>query len=158
MIDVIKAKRKKLTDSINIENDSVSILDIGAGTGAYSVPLAEEGYDVSAVELVKHNLARMKQKCDKIKARHGNALNLRKYESDSFDIVLLFGPMYHLFSKEDKVKALNEAILSKCFNVAIIPNTKPPNPITYINIVNAGFCKNGYLLTTGLSVLKKSDN
>lgn len=31
------------------------IIDIGAGTGAYSIPLAEK-YDVTAVELVKHNL------------------------------------------------------------------------------------------------------
>ena len=31
----------------------IKILDIGAGTGRYSVPLSEEGYDVTAVELVK---------------------------------------------------------------------------------------------------------
>jgi len=29
------------------------IIEIGAGTGAYSIPLAEEGYDVTAVELVE---------------------------------------------------------------------------------------------------------
>lgn len=109
MIEVIKAKRIKETGTINIPNSSVSILDIGAGTGAYSVPLAMDGYDVSAIELVKHNLTRMKQKCDKIKARQGNALNLKKYPSDSFDIVLLFGPMYHLFSMEEKLQALAEA-------------------------------------------------
>ena len=34
----------------------IKILDVGAGTGRYSVPLAEEGYDVTALELVKHNL------------------------------------------------------------------------------------------------------
>ena len=28
-------------------------MDIGAGTGRYSVALAEEGFDVTAVELVK---------------------------------------------------------------------------------------------------------
>ncbi len=31
----------------------IKILDVGAGTGRYSVPLAEEGYDVTALELVK---------------------------------------------------------------------------------------------------------
>ena len=35
----------------------IKILDVGAATGRYSVPLAEEGYDVTAVELVKHNLS-----------------------------------------------------------------------------------------------------
>lgn len=112
MIDVMKAKRATLTGSdsgSSISNERISILDIGAGTGAYSVPLAEDGYDVSAVELVKHNLMRMKQKCDKIKAKQGNALNLKKYPSDSFDIVLLFGPMYHLFTREEKLQALSEA-------------------------------------------------
>ena len=36
------------------ENDK--IIEIGAGTGKYSCSLANEGYDVSAVELVKQNL------------------------------------------------------------------------------------------------------
>lgn len=86
------------------------ILDVGAATGAYSIPLAEEGYDVNAIELVKHNVARLKVKSDKVKAVQGNALKLtRKYERDYFDIVLVFGPMYHLYSQEDRLKALNEA-------------------------------------------------
>jgi len=42
--------------------EEIHILDIGAGTGRYSVPLAQEGFDVTAVELVKHNLGRLKQK------------------------------------------------------------------------------------------------
>lgn len=40
----------------------VKLLDIGAGTGRYSVALAEEGYDVTAVELVRHNLGILKKK------------------------------------------------------------------------------------------------
>ena len=38
------------------------IIDIGAGTGRYSVALAAEGHDVTAVELVKYNLGILKQK------------------------------------------------------------------------------------------------
>ena len=87
----------------------IKILDIGAGTGRYSVALAEEGYDVTAVELVKYNLGILKKKNSSVKAMQGNALNLRKLNSNTFDVTLVFGPMYHLFGFEDKKKALLEA-------------------------------------------------
>ena len=85
------------------------ILDIGAGTGRYSVALAEEGYDVTAVELVKYNLGILKAKKSTVKAYQGNALKLSRFADNSFDMALLFGPMYHLYSFEDKLKALEEA-------------------------------------------------
>ena len=91
------------------EKSQIRILDIGAGTGRYSIPLAEEGYDVTAVELVKHNLGRLKQKCNKVHAFQGNALKLKKLNEDTFDVTLLFGPMYHLHGKEEKLQALLEA-------------------------------------------------
>lgn len=87
----------------------VKILDIGAGTGRYSVALANEGHDVTAVELVKYNLGILKSKKSAVKAMQGNALKLSKLADNTFDITLLFGPMYHLFGFDDKIKALNEA-------------------------------------------------
>lgn len=87
----------------------IKILDIGAGTGRYSVALANEGYDVTAVELVKYNLGILKSKKSSVKAMQGNALKLTKLKDDQFDVTLLFGPMYHLFGHEDKKKALSEA-------------------------------------------------
>ena len=87
----------------------IKILDVGAGTGRYSVPLSEEGYDVTAVELVKHNLSRLKQKGSSVKAYQGNAMKLKRFEDNTFDAVLVFGPMYHLHEKEEKLKALSEA-------------------------------------------------
>lgn len=87
----------------------IKILDVGAATGRYSVPLAEEGYDVTAVELVKHNLSRLKAKGSSVKAYQGNAMKLKRFEDNTFDIVLVFGPMYHLHEREEKLRALSEA-------------------------------------------------
>ncbi len=91
------------------EDKNKKIIDIGAGTGRYSVALANEGYDVTAVELVKYNLGILKQKNSLVKAYQGNALKLSRFNDESFDITILFGPMYHLIKFEDKVKALKEA-------------------------------------------------
>ena len=65
--------------AMDIASD-IKILDIGAGTGRYSVPLSEEGYDVTAVELVKHNLGLLKAKNSNVKAYQGNALKLKRFE------------------------------------------------------------------------------
>lgn len=92
-----------------VPRENVKILEIGAGTGRYSVALANEGYDVTAVELVKYNLGILKSKGSSVKAMQGNALNLKKLPNDNFDVTLLFGPMYHLFGETDKKQALAEA-------------------------------------------------
>ena len=89
------------------------IAEIGAGTGRYSVTLAKEGYDVTAVELVQHNLDILKSKLDgneTIKTFLGNALDLNILEDNTYDVTLLLGPMYHLYSEVDKTKALKEAV------------------------------------------------
>lgn len=85
------------------------ILDVGAGTGRYSIQLANEGHDVTAVELVKYNLGILKSKGSSVKAYQGTALNLSRFAENTFDMTLVFGPMYHLYTIEDKIKALNEA-------------------------------------------------
>ena len=89
--------------------EHLKIADIGAGTGRYSFALADAGHDVTAVELVKYNLGILRSKGDNVKAIQGNALNLKKLADDEFDITLLFGPMYHLFTFDEKLRALNEA-------------------------------------------------
>ena len=91
----------------------MKVLEVGAATGRYSHALAQNGYRVDAVELVEHNIKIFKQKTVKgepVTVTQGNATDLSKFESDAYDMTLLLGPMYHLFTAEDKLKALSEAI------------------------------------------------
>lgn len=91
------------------KNSTVKIADLGAGTGRYSVELCHQGYDVTAVELVKHNLEILRSKHENIKTWQGDARNLSFLEDKTFDLTLVFGPLYHLHSEEDKLKVFNEA-------------------------------------------------
>lgn len=103
---------KYIKESLERINEPL-LLEIGAGTGRYSVTLAKEGFDVTAVELIRHNLEILNGKLDgseKIKTYQGNALNLSFLPDNTYDLTLLLGPMYHLYTKQDKIKALSEAI------------------------------------------------
>ena len=90
-----------------------TILEIGAGTGRYSVTLAKQGYRVTAVELILHNLELLKLKlngAEQITAMQGNALDLSMLRDGSFSLTMILGPMYHLYTKEEKLQALSAAV------------------------------------------------
>ena len=93
-------------------NPGARILDVGAGAGEYSLYFARKGYEVSALELADANIAAFRAKMtndDPIDLVQGNALDLSRYNSESFDIVLLFGPLYHLHAEADKLRCIEEA-------------------------------------------------
>ena len=90
-----------------------NILEVGAGTGRYSVALAKQGLHVTAVELVEHNLEILRSKLDgtePIVTMQGNALDLSLFPENAFDLAMLLGPMYHLYTKGEKLKSLTEAV------------------------------------------------
>lgn len=89
------------------------VLEIGAGTGRYSHALARRGYVVDAVELVEHNIDVFRKNTlpdESVTVIQGNATDLSVFPDDEYDITLLLGPLYHLYSREDKRQALHEAI------------------------------------------------
>lgn len=91
----------------------MKVLEIGAATGRYSHTLAQKGYEVDAVELVQHNIDIFREKTqpgEKITIRQGNAKDLYMFADETYDITLLLGPMYHLFTEEEQRQALSEAI------------------------------------------------
>lgn len=89
------------------------ILEVGAGTGRYSIALAREGMDVTAVELVESNLAVLKENSkgiENITSFQGDATDLSRFTDNSFDVTLFFGPMYHLYDTDEVNSAIDEAI------------------------------------------------
>ena len=89
------------------------ILEVGAGTGRYTHALARKGYTVDAVELLEHNIEVFRRNTtanENISVIQGNALDLSAFSDNQYDITLLLGPLYHLYSKGDKRQAIREAI------------------------------------------------
>ncbi len=89
------------------------ILEIGAGTGRYSHYFAQNGYSVDAVELMECNIEFFKANTkpgENVTIQQGDAVALRNIPSEQYDITLLLGPMYHLYTEDDKISAISEAI------------------------------------------------
>lgn len=92
---------------------SMTILEIGAGTGRYSHYFAQKGYSVVAVELMECNIEafmRNTKEGECISISQGDAVDLSDFPSDTYDVTLLLGPMYHLYTDADKQAALSEAV------------------------------------------------
>ena len=90
--------------------DGMKIIEIGAATGRYSHYFAQKGFEVDAVELIEHNIEVFKTKTlpgENVRIKQGNALDLSEYPDNSYDITLLLGPMYHIYTFEEQKKALS---------------------------------------------------
>jgi SAM-dependent methyltransferase len=92
-----------------------SILEIGAGTGRYTLELCRRGYSVTAVELSAALLQRCQQRLE-AEGLHGqvqlvvaDARDLHAVVGAAFDAVLLMGPLYHLVFEEDRRQAVRQA-------------------------------------------------
>jgi len=111
------------------------ILEIGAGTGAYSIYYAKKGYDVSSVELVDSNLAVLNNKIEPnmhINTFQGNAVKLDMFADNTFDVTLCLGPLYHLFDIDEMKKAISECIrVTKTNGVIFLAYI--PNDVVMIN-------------------------
>ena len=93
-----------------------SILEIGAGTGRYTLALCRRGYSVTAVDLSAALLQRCQLRLEASRL-HGqvqcvvaDARDLQAVPSTAFDAVLLMGPLYHLVFEEDRYQAVRQAV------------------------------------------------
>lgn len=90
------------------------ILDIGGGPGRYAITLAQQGYQVTLLDLSKNCLEFARDKATEAAVNlegyvRGNAMDLARFPGGSFDVVLLMGPLYHLLAERDRHRAVSEA-------------------------------------------------
>jgi len=93
--------------------ETLRIADVGGATGAFSFWLAEQGHSVSLLDYTPRHIAQAKEKsaalgiplqaCD-----CGDAKKL-PYADESFDLLLLMGPLYHMQRAADRLQSLKEA-------------------------------------------------
>lgn len=132
------------------------IADIGAGTGIYTLELAQRAKYVIAVDLVEKHITEIAKKAKEknirnIKTICGSATNLSTIENNICDVVLCLGPMYHLKNGSERNNCWKEC--------KRIMKTDGVLFVAYINKVLAinYFAKNGKFLTTEMiSDIEKS--
>jgi S-adenosylmethionine-dependent methyltransferase len=91
-----------------------NVLEIGCGTGAITISLAERGYKVTAVDL-SEKMIEIAGKRLKERGLGENVVFQVKDARDlsgvggAFDAVLSMGSLYHLVYREDRILAIREA-------------------------------------------------
>ncbi|MEM8862173.1 MAG: class I SAM-dependent methyltransferase [Chloroflexota bacterium] len=96
--------------------ESGHILEVGAATGKYTVGLAKRGYQVTAVDMstgllkMCHATLAQEKLLDSVDLIEADARDLSKIKKQDFDAVLLMGPLYHLFSEDERKHALQESL------------------------------------------------
>lgn len=83
------------------------ILDVGGATGVHAAALAEQGHDVVLIDPVPDHVATARR-CGTFTAEIGDARDLN-FPDDAFDVVLMFGPLYHIVSQHIRINCLREA-------------------------------------------------
>ena len=90
-----------------------TIIDVGGGAGIHAFWLAEQGFNVTLIDAVLHHIETAEKNARErpdvpIRMEVGDARSLN-IDDSAADAVLLFGPLYHLTSREDRVKCIAEA-------------------------------------------------
>ncbi len=90
------------------------VADIGGAAGVYAFSLALKGYEVHLADPVPIHIEHAKEQAltsslNLASYQVADARYLESFSNASVDVVLFFGPLYHLFTGKDRHQALKEA-------------------------------------------------
>lgn len=89
------------------------VLDVGGAAGAYALWLATRGYAVHLVDPVPLHVEEARRASDRsahpLAGVHEGDARALGHGDASADAVLLLGPLYHLVTRADRLRALGEA-------------------------------------------------
>jgi SAM-dependent methyltransferase len=95
----------------HLSDEPARVLDVGGATGVHAEWLLDDGHRVHLIDMVDDHvdqaMARL-GRLDRFRADVGDARQLPVADG-SFDVVLLFGPLYHLVERSDRLLAWTEA-------------------------------------------------
>lgn len=82
------------------------VLDVGGASGAHAEWLVQDGHEVEIVDVVPGHVDDARSRG--LAAQVGDARDL-EFAEETFDAVLVLGPLYHLVERADRATALTEA-------------------------------------------------
>ncbi|KAG5656062.1 hypothetical protein KAF25_001632 [Fusarium avenaceum] len=117
----LRAIRQALATSETSDTEQKRIADVGGGPGKIAFALADQGHHVDLIDLSRDliRLAEIEQDKRSTSAENpailasisvGDALEAIPLTNDSYDAVLLLGPLYHLLEEAERKKAVENAL------------------------------------------------
>lgn len=90
-----------------------TVVDVGGGAGAYALPLANDGYTVHLFDVMESHVEEARRRMSaegqaRLAAAEVADARALPFEGPA-EVVLLFGPLYHLTDRADRLAALREA-------------------------------------------------
>jgi len=110
-----------LTDSFTSRTHTVSVLDLGCGTGMLSIILATSGFNIIGIDISFLSLCRLKRKNDTPKVLQADA-DFLPIHNRSFDAVVCLGSWRHFSDIEKVVTEISRVLkLNGIFIVGYFP-------------------------------------
>ena len=95
----------------HLPSPPATVIDVGGATGIHAAWLAGRGFEVRIVDISPRHVEMANEQLGPVGvvAELGDARSLPAADA-SADVILLFGPLYHLTERDDRLQAITEAV------------------------------------------------